>query len=193
MPTQIPVYNRDTPSDDRKGKIYGIISQGKMPKPGVVLVHGGQTATMSLLNEDLPYLLPVKYLSLMTPWPRIADVPSRCVRKRLPVTGHHWHGHSQSLLLLGLQKGPLYWVTEKPQFYGFSLVLHQYGCRDPGINTTKERAARPRAESENFNPVLLVSTGRQSFIDPSHCWRWLQGRWYEDESSTHSSLKWLTG
>lgn len=60
-----------------------------MPKPGVVLVHGGQTATMSLLNEDLPYLLPVKYLSLMTPWPRIADVPSRCVRKRLPVTGHH--------------------------------------------------------------------------------------------------------
>ena len=32
-------------------------------KLGMVLAHGDQTATVSLLNEDLPRLLPAKYLS----------------------------------------------------------------------------------------------------------------------------------
>lgn len=32
-------------------------------KPGMVLAHGDQTATVSLLKEDLPCLLPAKHLS----------------------------------------------------------------------------------------------------------------------------------
>lgn len=51
-------------------------------KPGMVLAHGDQASTVSLLNEDLLYLLPAKHLSFH-PYLHIADVSPCCLRKCL--------------------------------------------------------------------------------------------------------------
>lgn len=59
----MPMYNIDKPSNNTKEQNIRYHSPEKIPKPAVVLTHGNQTITMLLLNEDLQYLLPIKYLS----------------------------------------------------------------------------------------------------------------------------------
>lgn len=62
-PPEIPMYNIDTSSNNTKGQNIWYHPPGKIPKPVVVLTSGDKTTTILLLNEDLPYLLPIKHLS----------------------------------------------------------------------------------------------------------------------------------
>ena len=59
---EMPMYHTGTPSDDIKGQIYSIIPQGKYLSQGWYRFMG-TTPLLLLLNEDLPYLLPIKHLS----------------------------------------------------------------------------------------------------------------------------------
>lgn len=62
--SEMPLYNVDTSSDTIKGQTAWYHHPGKLPKPGVVLAQGDQTATMLLLKEDLPSLLPFVFSTL---------------------------------------------------------------------------------------------------------------------------------
>ena len=63
--TKSPTYNISLPTSDIKGKNAWYRPLGKVPKSGVILVHGDQTSMVLFLNEHLPFLAPFKRLSFL--------------------------------------------------------------------------------------------------------------------------------
>lgn len=78
--TKIPTYNSSLPTSDIKRRHVWHCPLRKVPKPGVILVHGDQTCMVLLLNEET-----LIYHS----WSFPSEIHATCLQPCVSVLGYH--------------------------------------------------------------------------------------------------------